>query len=243
MPQLIYDAPNWLRRKFETGSSLKSVWYELRAQPGVFVFDGAYAKDRRRSLYPDYKLHRTPASDFLYKQFDLFREMCQFLPIPMIRCKGWEADDVIATLVRSEPNEQFIIESTDVDFMQLPNVRIAREKPAPAEPQYMRLYKTLVGDPSDNIGGLKGFGKGAWAAMDAEGKEHARKIVSGERYELYVAFNGKMKPFTEEQLVQLRLFWYIVGLWDVPTDEILAGTKIGADDVESAEKVFREYMQ
>jgi len=88
--------------------------------------------------------------------------MCQFLPIACIRVKGWEADDVIATLVRSEPNEQFIIESTDVDFMQLPNVRIAREKPAPVEPQYMRLYKTLVGDPSDNIGGLKGFGKGAW---------------------------------------------------------------------------------
>jgi DNA polymerase-1 len=234
-----------LRRRFETGSSLKQVWYDVRNQPGVFVFDGAYAKDRRKKLYPEYKARRTPASDFLYKQFDLFREMCQFLPIACIRVKGWEADDVIATLVRSEPNEQFIIESTDVDFMQLPNVRIAREKPAPVEPQYMRLYKTLVGDPSDNIGGLKGFGKGAWDKLSASAKDFL--IESFEHPEgpwelLGTEVNSRLLDRIVDSQEQLRLFWHIVGLWDVPMDELLAGTKIGVDDVPSAEKVFKEYM-
>src|SRR5262245_21162669 len=159
--QLIYDANNWLRRRFEGGASIRVCLAEVKARPGTFVFDGQGALRRRRKIYPAYKSGRKLIADDMHKQFELFRRVLTCVHVPCVRVEGWEADDVIATLVRLHSNPT-IVKSTDVDFLQLPNVTIDREKPFPIQATLVRTYKSSVGDKSDNIPGIKNFGPKTW---------------------------------------------------------------------------------
>ena len=100
------------------------------------------------------------------------------LSLPMLEVPGFEADDVIATLVRSAPRgrARSSIVSTDRDLMQLVDERVQlldgirdrRYGPAEVEerfgvpPAQVLDLRALVGDTSDNIPGVKGIGeKGA----------------------------------------------------------------------------------
>src|SRR5262249_62433343 len=110
---------------------------------------------------------------------------------------GYEADDVIATLVTSLPEDfDATILSTDKDLMQLVSDRVElldtmkdrRYRPAEVEarfgvpPERVLDVRALVGDPSDNIPGGRGIGEkgaaqliGSWGRL-AEGLSHADGI-------------------------------------------------------------------
>jgi DNA polymerase-1 len=96
---------------------------------------------------------------------------------------GCEADDVIATLVARAPAGAHVtILSTDKDLMQLVGERVAlldtmkdrRYGPAEVEerfgvpPARVLDLRALVGDPSDNIPGVKGIGEKGAAKLIAE---------------------------------------------------------------------------
>jgi DNA polymerase-1 len=114
-------------------------------------------------------------------QLDHLDEILEAMNIPAIRAEGFEADDVLATLSKRIPEYvQLMIVTGDQDAMQLVDgkVKVLRTTRGVSEtkeygrdevieeygvtPEQIPDYKGLVGDPSDNIPGVKGIGpKGA----------------------------------------------------------------------------------
>jgi DNA polymerase-1 len=142
----------------------------------VVVFD-ARGKTFRHEAYREYKAGREAQPEDLAVQFPLAREIVDALSLPIVEIPGFEADDVIATLVDTAPPDARIsIVSTDRDLMQLVGERVhlldgirdRRYDPAEVEarfgvpPAQVLDLRALVGDTSDNIPGVSGIGeKGA----------------------------------------------------------------------------------
>jgi len=139
----------------------------------------------RHERYPAYKATREKLTEELQSDFDRGMDrICEMLDayrIPILTLPGYEADDVIGTLVaRSvEAGVNVVVVSGDKDFQQLvkPGVWLlnpGRGGPANVEehwvgvenaeerlgvaPEFVTDYLALVGDSSDNIPGVRGIG-------------------------------------------------------------------------------------
>ena len=53
----------------------------------------------REKLYPAYKANRSEMPEDLRPQIPLLIETVEAFHLPAVHCEGWEADDVIATLI------------------------------------------------------------------------------------------------------------------------------------------------
>src|SRR5215216_1664977 len=135
----------------------------------------------RLEVFPEYKAHRTSMPEELKVQLDHLDEILEAMNIPAIRAEGYEADDALATLSRRLPEDvELFIVTGDQDAMQLVDghVKVLRTTRGVSEtktygrqevieeygvtPEQIPDYKALVGDPSDNIPGVRGIGpKGA----------------------------------------------------------------------------------
>src|SRR3954454_4782524 len=139
----------------------------------------------RHERYPAYKATREKLTEELQSDFDRGMErICQILDayrIPIMTLPGYEADDVIGTLVaRSvEQGVNAVVVSGDKDFQQLvrPGVWLLNpgrggnanveehwvstenaEDRLGVPPEFVTDYLALVGDSSDNIPGVRGIG-------------------------------------------------------------------------------------
>lgn len=171
-------------------NSLRSEIANPRNQT-IFFWDGYHANDYRKAIYPEYKSKRFGTPDEFYLQVDLFREIVKNLPIPYFRVDHYEADDVIAAFARVLPaGSKIHIKSTDKDFEQLEGVTHegktltdalqkvvdkAKEKGKPIEgadpiitPDLVVPFKVMVGDTSDSIAGIPGFGEKRWLLSNKE---------------------------------------------------------------------------
>ena len=148
---------------------------------GIGVVWDAGKPQFRMEVFPEYKANRSTMPEELKAQLDHLDEILEAMNIPTIKAEGFEADDVLATLSRHIPeNVQLKIVTGDQDAMQLVNgeVKVLRTTRGVSEtkeygreevieeygvtPEQIPDYKALVGDPSDNIPGVKGIGpKGA----------------------------------------------------------------------------------
>jgi DNA polymerase-1 len=142
----------------------------------LVVFD-ARGENFRHQLYPDYKATRDAQPEDLSQQVPIVRDLVQALQIPILEVSGFEADDVIATLVARAPEDaQIAIVSSDKDLMQLVTGRVVLldgmkdrrydekevENRFGVPPSQLLDLRALVGDSSDNIPGVSGIGpKGA----------------------------------------------------------------------------------
>jgi len=140
------------------------------------VFDGK-GKTFRHELFPKYKAGREKQAEDLTAQFPVARDLARAYGLRVLLEDGVEADDIIATLVAHAPKHSTVtIVSTDKDLMQLVSDRVQlwdtmkdrRYGPAEVEarfgvpPEQLLDLRSLVGDASDNIPGVKGIGeKGA----------------------------------------------------------------------------------
>lgn len=137
-------------------------------------------KTFRHELYEAYKATRPETPEDLRPQFPMVYEALEALGIPVLGAKGFEADDVIATVVKKMQGEEktarIEIESGDQDLLQLvdeqtivlapgrsaSDIRVmdsaAVETKLGIPPDRVVEYKTLRGDASDNIPGVRGIG-------------------------------------------------------------------------------------
>lgn len=135
----------------------------------------------RHHAYDGYKAGRVKAEDALVAQLQTSRELFNAFNIPVLDAEGFEADDVIGTLVdrfKKESGLTIIIASGDMDTMQLVegekikvftlkkglNDTILYDEKAVIDrfgfpPKLLVDYKGLRGDPSDNIIGVPGIGE------------------------------------------------------------------------------------
>ena len=133
----------------------------------------------RTESFPEYKANRAASPSEFKGQVDLIREVLDALRIPVLTADGFEADDVIATLVRrtQDVGWQVDIVTGDRDAFQLVDDRVtvlypvkgvsdlARMTPQAVELKYGLTpvqypdYAALRGDPSDNLPGIPGVGE------------------------------------------------------------------------------------
>ncbi|ACM60539.1 DNA polymerase I [Caldicellulosiruptor bescii] len=138
-------------------------------------------REARKSEYEEYKANRKPMPDNLQVQIPYVREILYAFNIPIIEFEGYEADDVIGSLVNQFKNTglDIVIITGDRDTLQLLDknvvVKIVSTKfDKTVEDLYtvenvkekygvwanqVPDYKALVGDQSDNIPGVKGIGE------------------------------------------------------------------------------------
>lgn len=135
----------------------------------------------RHEAYEAYKAGRAKAEDDLVHQIKRARDVFAALGIPSYELAGFEADDLLATIVekmKKEKNLRIIIASGDMDTLQLVDddrvlvytlkkglndTILYDEKAVLARfgfvPKLLPDYKGLRGDPSDNIIGIAGIGE------------------------------------------------------------------------------------
>ena len=171
---------------------LRSVGYAIRTiRPTrtVIVFDGKGGSNRRRKIFPEYKMGRkmsyrlNRAHDFLtrdeeqkmmIRQLNRVVEYLECLPISIMNMENIEADDVIGYLSKHiYKNNKTTIVSTDKDFLQLvdkttnvysPTKKIMYDEDKVfneygIHPKNFLLYRMFDGDKSDGIPGVNGIGK------------------------------------------------------------------------------------
>jgi DNA polymerase-1 len=134
----------------------------------------------RDALFAEYKATRTAMPDDLARQLPYVRRLFEALKTPVIEVPGYEADDVLATLVEHAlklPDLEVVIVTGDKDLLQLvgPRVRVlsvlgrtgekvvydeakVRERWG-VEPAQIADMLALMGDSIDNIPGVKGVGE------------------------------------------------------------------------------------
>lgn len=133
-------------------------------------------KTFRNNLYNEYKATRKGAPEELRSQFPLLQNLLKKMGFYFTSKEGFEADDLIGSLVQMEGLEKYIV-SGDRDLLQLinPSVRVLLTKKGLTEidevnlsniqekfgflPHQVADYKGLLGDFSDNIPGILGVGE------------------------------------------------------------------------------------
>ncbi|MBS0633884.1 MAG: DNA polymerase I [Verrucomicrobia bacterium] len=141
----------------------------------VAVFDAPGGKDSRVAIYKEYKAHRKPTPNELIDQIGLAQEYCTLAGVPTLAAPGVEADDTIGSVAlwAKKMGLDVFICTGDKDMAQLvddkikiinlhkDNLLIDAEKAKElygVAPRQMRDYLAIVGDTSDNVPGISGFG-------------------------------------------------------------------------------------
>ncbi len=135
----------------------------------------------RKEVYKDYKAGRAKADPELISQMKRSRDVFEAFNIPICDKPGFEADDMLGTIVeklKDNKNIEIVIASGDMDTLQLvtgKHVQVYTLKKGIKDtiiydedgvrerfgfgPELLPDYKGLRGDPSDNIIGIKGIGE------------------------------------------------------------------------------------
>lgn len=133
----------------------------------------------RHQIFPAYKAQRDDMPEDLRIQQPLVDRFLQALHIPIIRCPGYEADDVIGTMAQQAAAAGFdtYMVTPDKDYDQLVGERVRIHKPGRkgGSPEVLGVDEVLakwdidridqvidilglMGDASDNIPGVPGIG-------------------------------------------------------------------------------------
>jgi DNA polymerase I-like protein with 3'-5' exonuclease and polymerase domains len=162
-------------------NSFVSTLAEFHATPKdvILVCDGENSKARRLQIYPEYKAGRSDDSvPERYVQFERLLGMIKTTLKGLGGCvayqNGMEADDVLAYFAKTLSCHNVIV-SNDGDMLALISDNTSvwtgsdlnKNKYGPFPPKFVGVYKALVGDPSDNYGGAKGFGEKAFLNLYA----------------------------------------------------------------------------
>ena len=211
----------------------------------------------RHEQYAEYTATRTRMPDDLRDQFPKVREVVKALRIPVYELQGFEADDVIGTLTRQADlrDLETTIVSVDLDMLQLvtDKTRLMTTRSGventivydPSRiwerfglrPDQMIDYKSLKGDPTDNIPGVPGVGEKTAAKLIAQ---------YGDLDSLFARID-EVKPDKlreklrehREQVYQGHSLSKIVR--DLPIELDLEASRLGDYDRDTVIRLFREY--
>ena len=178
----------------------------------------------RHAIYPEYKANRSPMPDDLARQLPLVRQMCTALRVPIIAERGYEADDVMASLTRMAFPEPVAIVSPDKDLYCLLDDRVsalvlrgASETPVWTRPEDIHAkwgiepvqvpdMLALMGDSADGIPGVAGIGEKNAARLIAAYGDLAGVYASLDSESRRIALlltAGRASAYQARELVQL----------------------------------------
>ena len=214
----------------------------------IAVADGG--NDLRRSVFPTYKQKRKERKEDEGKtqkaQLDLCLEqvtrLLVYLGCTAVKVEHREADDVIGALVKGLGKRPKKVYTVDHDLFQLINEDnntwvIAFDTPAftfihkfdtaagkdynEVEPGLVALYKSLIGDSSDEYPGVKGFGPVKWRELEGllgvDGLYELDTMVSTGNF---TELQATVKAYPDLKILQMlllasnewRLMYYLASL-------------------------------
>lgn len=136
--------------------------------------------DDRSTLFEEYKAHREPMPEDIEKSLPYIEKIIAAFNIPLLVKNGYEADDVVGTIVKKAEKQGFkcYMMTHDKDYGQLVSENIFWYRPGsygnPDEvlgvPEVCKKFDVetpsqvidllgLMGDSADNIPGIKGVGE------------------------------------------------------------------------------------
>lgn len=153
----------------------------------VSVFDGPDNAAARVKIYPEYKAHRAEAPKDFFHQMEWAHQFCDLMGIPQLNIPSVEADDTMGTVAlwAAQHGMHAYMCTSDKDMCQLVSDKIhilntykenliigpdqVKEIHGVAPDKIIDLL-AIIGDTSDNVPGISGFGpKTAVALLDKYG--------------------------------------------------------------------------
>jgi DNA polymerase I len=243
---------------FGFASMLVKIITDYGIKPTVVVWDAG--SSGRKEVYAEYKAQRATRPDLLGEQWPHFEPLVEAFGYRNIRVEGYEADDVIATLVehakQADPPLDVMVVTGDRDAYQLVDdghVRIMTTSRGITDtrvydregvidrygipPELVPDFIGLKGDTSDNIPGVPGIGdKTAAQLLNEFGSleavlENVDKISGKKRQE-------NLREHAEDARISKRLATMVR---DVDVDLDLIAAAAGEPDRSRLREVFRDF--
>lgn len=220
----------------------------------------------RHQEFKEYKIKRPKPPKEFYPQIKITKEILKAFKVPVFEKEGFEADDIIGTIVKETERKQIfpkienIIVSGDLDSLQLINQNTkvfllqrgikksclidqekVKERYDGLLPSQLEDYKSLRGDPSDNIPGVTGIGdktakfliknfgslENLYKRLESEKK--LKEINKNLREKL---LSYKEQAFLSKELVKLNR--------NVPLNFSLKECTFWRFNMEEIEKIFKD---
>lgn len=216
----------------------------------VMVFDTDKPSFRKKK-YDPYKANREIPPEDLVPQFEYIHKVTEALNIPVLAVPGYEADDIIATLVRRKLPKaaNAVIVTGDKDLMQLVDERVklldtmkdkwtdrkgVKEKFG-VGPEQVIDVQALAGDSSDNIPGVPGIGP-----------KTAGQLI--EQYQSLDNLYNHLEELKGKKLENLKKFkdqaylskWLVTLCDEVPLDIQFENMARTSPHEEACRKLFQE---
>ncbi|MCA8959896.1 MAG: DNA polymerase I [Planctomycetes bacterium] len=247
-------------QRVETAYTIAQLLWWLYSDRGgghwAFAMDSVGPTFRHQE-YTEYKANRESMPVELRQQLPWVEEIVRGFRIPIARVEGFEADDVIATAARLAVEKGWAVEifSKDKDLEQIlsDRVRLRREPRdrrlyGPAEllekrgirPDQVVDYQALIGDPTDNIPGVRGIGpktaiKILAALEEAAPGSSVEVLVDAPPAAIPPKLYSKVTAYPND----LRVSRDLVTLRsDVPLDVALDDWQIVAPDLDRLRPIF-----
>ena len=211
-------------------------------------------KTFRTEAFPEYKANRAKTPDEFRSQISYINELLEAFQIKSFECEGFEADDILATIVAKDDGQSEILICTgDRDAFQLvtQNVTVlypkkgvtelARMTPEAVEEKYglnpkqYPDFAALRGDPSDNLPSIPGVGEktaAKWIKEFGSLKKLIERVdeVPGKAGEaLRESLNNVIR---NRELTQLRI--------DVPIQLDIPNLEWSGIDIDSSVALFEK---
>jgi DNA polymerase-1 len=178
LPNLTDSKKRSVNGLYGLSNILFKVLNEFKIKYGAVCYDRPEPTFRHKIL-KEYKAQRPKIADELVFQIKQSKDFFEAFGFKIFEKPGYEADDLIGTITEKTKNlvEKIVIITGDLDTLQLVDdekvvvwtmkkgiteIKIYDEKEVFKKynllPNQIVDYKALVGDPSDNIEGIKGIG-------------------------------------------------------------------------------------
>ena len=218
----------------------------------IVAFDKG--KTFRHEEYEGYKDGRVETPDELKKQFPKAKELLTAMGIKYYEIDGYEADDIIGTFAKfCDDDKDFrgTIVSSDKDLLQLissdVDIKLLKqkdyirynektfEKDYGIKPINVIDLKALMGDPSDNIPGVKGVGEKTALKL-----LHEYKTLDG-IYENIENIKGKIKEkLINDKENAYKSYHLATIIKEVPMQISIEDTKYQKEDKEKLKQIYED---
>lgn len=214
-----------------------------------------HGKTFRNEAYPAYKAQRESTPEDIKKSVPIIKQILKAFRIPMIQVDGFEADDVIGSIVKKMEKEDVMVYmlTPDKDYAQLVNewavvyspkhgggyetlgIEEVVDKYSFETPQQMVDFLGLVGDTADNFPGCPGVGpKTAKLILEQFNSidgllQHIDKL------------SAKLRAKIEPHIEDIKMSRFLAAIrTDVPVNITLEEMKMKTPDVEALYNIYTD---
>src|SRR5439155_1709888 len=237
-------------------NTLLDVLQNQRPTHIAVAFDTEAPTDRHRA-FPDYKIQREAMPEDIAWALPHVRRLLDAFHVTVLTCDGYEADDIIGTLVRrAEPQgfECYMV-TPDKDFGQLVSEKTfiykpgrmgdasellalpqVREKWGVERPDQVIDIIGLWGDTSDNIPGVPGIGEKTASKLIAQ--YGSVENLTAHTGELKGKLRENVEKYREQALLSKRLATFNC---QTPIEVDLDSLKLRLPDEDKLKQLLTEF--